>query len=355
MRKQLVISVIAAVIIMAGCVDVFGERRKIDRYNDDFVYQGVEYQILSRSKKTAAVAQEFDLDFNLFKDPPESKPEPQPINISPYKNYYINPNGYEMELPLLLNGIIIDIPQTVYDENGTAYTVTDLAEGAINWVSIGMLILPPTLKRLNGGIVGVNVSEIYLPDGLKEIDGIMSCRTLSNLHIPRSVEVIRKNSLWGCGFEELYLPPSVKILEDGVLQECKYLRLVKLSAVETMGKECLKGCPSYAWAILPETLRTMGEGCFDDCTNLAEVALPWREIKMDGCFNGCPSIKRIAVLATEPYPFPDNSFRDVDRTMCTLAVPEGSEEKYRNADGWKEFRNIVGELPATYKPKRGSK
>ncbi len=90
----------------------------------------------------------------------------------------------------------------------------------------------------------------------------------------------------------------------------------------------------------------MGEGCFNDCETLGLVSLPWSEIDMKECFNGCPSISQIEVLAIEPYPFPETCFRDVDRSKCTLVVPEGSVEKYHSADGWKDFYCIDGTLPA---------
>ncbi|MDE6560140.1 MAG: leucine-rich repeat domain-containing protein [Muribaculaceae bacterium] len=352
--RQFTAFTVVLVMIIAGFFDACGERRKINRSKFDFTYQDIDYQILSKEKKTVAVCQYSDNEFALFSRRTESQPGQKKKSRSKawYPYHDITPNGHGMDWRNYC-GRFLDIPQTVYDDNDTAYTVTDLADGAIDWVGIGILVLPPTLERLNGGITGVDVNEIYLPEGLKEIDGIVYCPTLKSLHIPGKVEVIRSHSLSQCGFESLYLPPSVKILEDFVLAFCENLEVAKLSGVETMGKYCFKKCPSYTWANLPETLRSMGEGCFDECPELDLVSLPWSEIKMDGCFNGCPSISRIEVLATDPYPFPKNSFRDVDRSSCIISVPKGSEEKYRNAVGWKEFQNIVGELPALEKPKGG--
>lgn len=352
-KIQKIIAFTAVVVmVFADCLEARSERREINRYKYDFTYQYVDYQILSEKKRTVAVCQDVDLEFALFKSRPEPQPGQKNRTTSWYPKHDVEVNGHCMYFGNLC-GRVLDIPQTVYDDNGTAYTVTDLATSAINWVGIGILVLPPTLESLNGGITGVDVHEIYLPEGLKELDGIVYCPTLKSLHIPGKVEVIRKNSLRRCGFESLYLPPSVKILEDNVLEFCENLEVVKLSGVETMGKECFQRCASYAWANLPETLRTMGEGCFNDCPELNLVSLPWSEIKMGGCFNGCPSISRIEVLAIDPYPFPMNSFRDVDRRSCIISVPKGSVDKYRNAEGWKEFQNIVGELPALKKPKGG--
>ena len=311
-------------------------KAEIDRYKVDFTYQDGGYQILSASERTVAVTQNYDID---SADAPDARQKAQ------YVRDDVGPNGVLMGNGL--SGPVVVIPQTVYDGEGTPYTVTDLATGAIDYVSTDVLVLPPTLERLNKSIRNVyGMSELYLPEGLKEIEGIIYCRDLKTLHIPWNVEVIKKYSLRNCGLENIYLPPSVKIIEDGVLSKCSDLRLAMLSGVESIGERCFSECESYLWANLPETLRTLGEGCFNDCGKLKLVSLPWTEIKMGGCFNGCPEIKRIEVLAEEPYTFPVNSFLDVDRGKCTLVVPVGTEEKYRAAEGWKEFHNIVGELPA---------
>ncbi len=331
------IAALAAISLIAGNVtNAMADNESINRYKVDFSYQGIYYQILSESEHTVAVCQPYDINFAGAPNQPKK---------TPYLREDIGDNGFLMSYGLV--GQIVEIPETVYDENGISYTVTDLASGAINWLWMGMLVLPSTLERLNGGIGALQgLSAIYLPDNLKEIDGIDYCEELTSLQIPRKVESIKNYSLEGCGFEFIYLPPSVKTLENEVLSRCQSLRTALLSGVETMGEECFSECPSFGWANLPETLRSMGEGCFNDCETLALVSLPWSEIDMKECFNGCTSISQIEVLAIEPYPFPETCFRDVDRSKCTLVVPEGSEEKYEAADGWKDFYRIEGTLPA---------
>ncbi len=306
-----------------------------NRYKTDFYYQNVGYQILSNSEKTVALSQDFDID---------SASAQIGFENEGYVRDDIGPNGFLMSQGLF--GQFVVIPPIVYDDNGIAYTVKELSDYAINWVSIGSLTLPPTLEKLNGGICEVQgLTNLYLPESLKEIDGIIYCNDLKTLHIPWNVECIRRLSLICCGLDYIYLPPSVKRLEEYVFAYCADLKMAMLSEVETMGEGCFNTCTSFVWANLPETLKTMGEGCFNDCGRLEVVSLPWSEIKMGGCFNGCPAIKKIEVLAVDPYPFPINSFLDVDKGSCTLVVPIGSEEKYRTAEGWKEFGSIVGELP----------
>ena len=335
MIRKTVIAAIVAVFTLTISAGIKADTNEISRYKVDFTYQGIDYQILSETDHTVAVAQPFDIDFPTYDNPPKK--------VS-YVRDDVGSSGFLMSSGLF--GAAVVIPPTVFDEDGTAYTVTDLAEYAINWVYMGLLALPHTLERLNNGISSVSLSSLYLPEKIKEITGIRYCQYLKDLHIPSRVETIGDNSLYFCGLKELYFPPALKKIGNGVLAYCDSLTMVVLSNLETMGNDCFRNCSSFTWANLPESLLTMGEGCFNDCPSLELVSLPWSEIDMKGCFNGCPAIKRIEVLAIDPNPFPIRSFLDVDRSACTLAVPVGSEEKYRMAEGWKDFLNIVGDVPS---------
>lgn len=307
------------------------EGQEINRYKTDFYYRHIGYQILSESEHTVAVTQDYDID---SPDAYASSTSDVPSGSE------IGENGFLMSYEL--RGKVV-IPQTVYDEEGTAYTVVALADGAIDYVDTQMLILPPTLTDLNGGInVLSQLSYLYLPGSLTKIEGINYCENLNSLYIPWSVETIGDYSLSYCGIMDLFLPPAVKTLGSKVLTGCENLSTAILSKVETMGSDCFNGCTSLSWANLPETLKSMGSGCFNNCANLERISLPWSEINMDNCFNGCPSVSCIEVLATEPYPFPKNSFLDIDRAACDLLVPEESVEKYMAAEGWKDFYRING-------------
>lgn len=328
----------AAVIIVSGIAaigltsEALAEENVTSRYETDFYYQNVGYKILSESDRTVAVTQEYDIDFTGGYAPSY---DPAPTGSGISGNGFLMSNG--------LFGSVVEIPQTVYDEEGTPYTVTELAYQAINYVNIGTLVLPPTLKSLNNGIISaMGMSTLYLPSGLGEIDGIMHCEALSSLYIPWSVESVKDYSLSGCGLREAYLPPAVRTLGCNVLSRCDSLQTAMLSGVETMGDACFSDCASFWWANLPETLRSMGDGCFNNCPGLERISLPWSRIEMNGCFNGCPSVRCIEMLATEPYPFPENCFNDVDRSKCDLLVPEESVDKYMAADGWKDFYRING-------------
>lgn len=329
-QRSIMLALVTVISIVTDISLVYASENEndIDRFKTDFYYQWIGYQILSESEHTVAVTQDFDIDF---------------ADTEGFKHNFSSSADDNGQF-IMSDGLwgLVDIPDTVYDEKGTAYTVVALAHQAIDYVGTRVLILPPTLEHLNGGIRDLPVSTIYLPAALKEIEGINWCEYLKNIHIPWNVEEIKDNSLSSCGFQYIYLPPSVKTLGKNVFSNCHFLQTPMLSAVETMDENCFSGCDSLDWANLPKSLHTMGKNCFNSCKNLKLVSLPSCEIDMTECFNECPSITCIELLASEPYPFPDDCFLNVNRNKCELLVPDDSVDKYMNARGWNEFYQING-------------
>lgn len=90
---------------------------------------------------------------------------------------------------------------------------------------------------------------------------------------------------------------------------------------------------------LPDNLRTIGAKCFKATTN-TELILP---AKMDTigakAFGDTPNLQKVISLAKEPPVCDPDLFTSMIYAFATLEVPD--VEAYRNAPGWKNFRNIV--------------
>ena len=90
----------------------------------------------------------------------------------------------------------------------------------------------------------------------------------------------------------------------------------------------------------------IAEGAFKDNTNLKEISIPESiaSIGVDA-FAGCTNLKKINLYSEEPISIDQadasSVFSGVDTENCTLYVPAGTAEAYRQAEGWKVFKNIV--------------
>ena len=106
------------------------------------------------------------------------------------------------------------------------------------------------------------------------------------------------------------------------------------------------------------TVTVIAEEAFEDHTALLKITIPETVISIGaGAFAGCIGLTDIFSYAKDPIALGAKSkvatragddevdissvFDQVDKKNCKLHVPFGSKVKYQNADGWKEFTNIV--------------
>ena len=106
------------------------------------------------------------------------------------------------------------------------------------------------------------------------------------------------------------------------------------------------------------TVTEIAADAFKDNKKLTEVTIPGTVTTIgDGAFAGCENLWAIYVFAPEPISLTaadarsmvtraaenvPSQFEGIDFDACTLYVPIGSEQKYREAKGWKLFTHIVG-------------
>lgn len=104
----------------------------------------------------------------------------------------------------------------------------------------------------------------------------------------------------------------------------------------------------FSEVIIGENVEYIPEDFMLDNNNLREIVLP-RSVKELGycAFRGCEGILRVVsapftppVITNYEY-YKDENFAEIVYATATLCVPVGCAESYRNAEGWKNFKNIV--------------
>lgn len=86
------------------------------------------------------------------------------------------------------------------------------------------------------------------------------------------------------------------------------------------------------------------------------VEIPATVVEMEGAFCECEHIGDIACMAVIPPVITDSTFNDKifeNYPEITLYVPEGTEELYRNAPGWRRFPEIIGDQEYNPTPEKG--
>ncbi len=79
-----------------------------------------------------------------------------------------------------------------------------------------------------------------------------------------------------------------------------------------------------------------------------DFVIPKTVVEMEGAFKTCYNLYNLYCLAPVPPVVTDSTFNEklwnwrVSDQTATLKVPEGTEELYRNAPGWRQFTKIQG-------------
>ena len=107
--------------------------------------------------------------------------------------------------------------------------------------------------------------------------------------------------------------------------------------VKTIGQSAFTFCISLLRVFMPYGVTSIGGGAFGLCTELYYVAIP-ATVKTigDQAFYYCSALRYITNYATNPQSINANVFEGVDKTKCSLYVPEYAQANY-NKPIWIEF------------------
>ena len=166
----------------------------------------------------------------------------------------------------------------------TCIVGTSSSDAAISNTTTGIVTIPETAK----GYKVIGVGEY----------AFLACTGVTGISIPASVIGLLEYSFSGCsGLNEISLP----------------------SGLQWIGEKAFSGCSALTSITIPASVTGFGHEVFIGCTNLSDV---YSEI-------------------IKPFDLYDDVFRDaIYYKDATLHVPEGTKALYKEASGWKNFRNI---------------
>ena len=295
-------------------------------------------------------------------------------------------------------GNIIIPESTTY--NGTTYSVTSIGDGAFLGCSgLTSVSIPNSVTFLGGGAFAFcsDLTSVTIGNSVTSIGGstFWDCSRLTSVTIGNSVTSIGGYAFYKCaGLTSVTIPNSVTTIGDSAFFGCCGLSSVTFNAEKCteMGaanSRVFSGCtnlatltigdkvtiiPDYAFTdcsgltsiTIPNSVTFLGEGAFSNCSGLTSVTIPnsvtsigryafkycskltsvtiGNSVTSIGydAFYGCSGLTKLVSLAVEPPTCGIGAFIYVDKTSCKLLVPEESINKYKTADQWKEFLNILG-------------
>ena len=171
------------------------------------------------------------------------------------------------------------------------------------------------------------------------------CSGLTSVTIPNSVTSIDNYAFSGCsGLTSVTIPNSVTSIGNAAFSGCSGLTSVTIpNSVTSIGNAAFSGCSGLTSVTIGNSVTSIGYHAFFRCSGLTSVTIgnSVTSIGYDA-FYGCSGLTKLVSLAVEPPTCGEGVFEKVDKTSCKLLVPEESINKYKTADQWKEFLNILG-------------
>lgn len=213
----------------------------------------------------------------------------------------------------------------------------------------GEIRIPETLTEiLTTAFSGMGFAKdvnLILHDGVTEIG---SCAfgglTFNNTIIwPANLKLIGASAFNECTFNGGFsaFPPNIQI-DNGAFGMCKKMpKYIELPDELSKVSHSLFSYTDVNEVALPDNLETIGEWAFNS-SQLESITIGKfvDNIGMEA-FAGCKNLTSIVCVAPEPPILGENVFEFVDYDHLILEVPEGSVEKYRNADGWSKIKYIT--------------
>jgi len=143
---------------------------------------------------------------------------------------------------------------------------------------------------------------------------------------------------WLSKVEEANIPEGVTSIGDYAFSGCAALEWLYIPyGVKTIGQSAFAFCISLFRVFMPYGVTSIGGGAFGFCTELYYVAIPATVTTIgDQAFYYCSDLRYLDNFATNPQSINANVFDGVDKTKCTLYVPDYAEANY-NKPTWIEF------------------
>lgn len=234
------------------------------------------------------------------------------------------------------------------DSKKTAVVVPE-RDDADNYKSLSGSILIDKFVKADGETFTINgmapkafkfskISRITIDAAMNEIpeEACMSCANLTDAVLPKSITSIGDRAFSGCSSLELipgltndqkdYLP-NVDKIGNNAFSGCVKLPKLRLLTETEIGEWAFSGCKGVKDIILGPNVKTIGANAFSECTGLESMT----------------------IYSATLLPFTTNMITGVDKGKFVVYVQHKDIDKYKAAEGWKEFtiKPIEGETQHT--------
>ena len=193
------------------------------------------------------------------------------------------------------------------------------------------------------------LTSVTIPNSVTSIGdfAFYYCSGLTSVTISNSVTSIGNSAFSSCsGLTSVTIPNSVTSIGNYAFSMCSGLTSVTIpNSVTSIGNHAFRYCFGLTSVTIPNSVTSIGDEAFYDCSGLTSVTIGSGVTSIgNNAFDGV-DIPTVISLIENPFTitgktsdyrtFSQNTFNN-----ATLYVPNGTIDKYKATDGWKDFANI---------------
>ena len=234
---------------------------------------------------------------------------------------------------LLLPDGIVEAMAPTGNFSGSLYFPESLKSVSGNWGysnMAGTVVIPRCMTKVNDySFHGGGFNHVEFHDGVTEIgnESFTGCNLQGELVLPPNLKTIGASAFANTKISKIIFNDELLQISDGIynfggaFSDNKYLTgtLTLPKNVARIPNGCFRNCPGITELVIPEGVDLIGELAFEECNGIGSIV----------CYS------------TEPPVLGTNAFNGVSKDNFTVEVPKGCVEKYKEADGWKEFKRIA--------------
>lgn len=218
----------------------------------------------------------------------------------------------------------------------------------------GDVIIPETVKNGNKELAVTAIGD----------EAFMGCRQLRSVVIPESVKSIGQSAFCTTAVTsdeplKVIIPSALTMIQSATFAYSRYLNTVVTAdnanatgiilpeGISYIGKMAFYGVLGIKSITLNEGLEAIDELAFYGCNNssLTAITIP-STVKVIGkdAFGGTNKVRTYNVLCIVPPALHGNLFTPATAgsfTGYSIHVPAGCLEAYQEAEGWKEYKDII--------------
>jgi len=239
------------------------------------------------------------------------------------------------------------IPSEITHKDAT-YQVTSIGSYAFRWCyELVTATLPNTITTIGNSafrdchmLRRVNIPESVTRIGEGAFD---NCLKLSDVVVPEGVNTIEANTFGNCiNLSSVTLPSNLESIGSFAFNGCIALRSVEIpTSVTSIGEWAFSRCENLQSISFPEGLERIEKNTFCYCKSLTHIEIPENIRSIESwAFSEIPDTAHIYCYSKIPCRIRATAFN----YNCTLHVPRGFKDKYRNTPNWGHFASIVDDI-----------